>query len=76
MRNRWRVLAFDILAPTAAVAALMFIGIALAWSLWWVSVCSMLSLSVPSFKRGMFSPPLRSIVSGLSAGHQSCGWPR
>jgi hypothetical protein len=46
MRNRWRVLAFDILAPTAAVAALVFIGIALAWSLWWVSVCSVLCLLI------------------------------
>jgi hypothetical protein len=46
MRNRWRVLAFDILAPMAAVAALVFIGIALAWSLWWVSVCSVLCLLI------------------------------
>jgi hypothetical protein len=46
MRNRWRVLAFDILAPAAAVAALVFIGIALAWSLWWVSVCSVLCLLI------------------------------
>src|SRR6202048_669675 len=46
MRNRWRVLAFDILAPVAAVAALVFIGIALAWPLWWVSVCSVLCLLI------------------------------
>ena len=46
MRNRWRVLAFDILAPAAAIAALVFIGIALAWPLWWVSVCSVLCLLV------------------------------
>ena len=46
MRNRWRVLAFDILAPAAAVAALVFIGIALAWPLWWVSVCSVLCLLI------------------------------
>jgi len=46
MRNRWRVLAFDILAPLAAVAALVFIGIALAWPLWWVSVCSVLCLLI------------------------------
>ena len=46
MRNRWRVLAFDILAPVAAIAALVFIGIALAWPLWWVSVCSVLCLLV------------------------------
>jgi hypothetical protein len=46
MRNRWRVLAFDILAPVAAVVALVFIGIALAWPLWWVSVCSVLCLLI------------------------------
>jgi hypothetical protein len=46
MRNRWRVLAFDILAPAAAIAALVFIGIALAWPLWWVSVCSVLCLLI------------------------------
>src|SRR5262249_59084131 len=46
MRNRWRVLAFDVLAPIAAVAALVYIGIALAWPLWWVSVCSVLCLLI------------------------------
>ena len=46
MRNRWRVLAFDILAPVAAIAGLVYIGIALAWPLWWVSVCSVLCLLV------------------------------
>jgi hypothetical protein len=46
MRNRWRVLAFDILAPVAAVAALVFIGVALAWPLRWVSVCSVLCLLI------------------------------
>jgi hypothetical protein len=46
MRNRWRVLAFDILAPVAAVVALVFIGIALSWPLWWVSVCSVLCLLI------------------------------
>jgi hypothetical protein len=46
MRNRWRVLAFDILAPAGAVAALVFIGVALAWPLWWVSVCSVLCLLI------------------------------
>ncbi len=39
MRNRLRVLAFDIAAPLAAIAALIYIGIALAWPLWWVSLC-------------------------------------
>ena len=46
MRNRWRVLAFDILAPIAAVAALVYIGIVLSWPLWWVSVCSVLCLLI------------------------------
>jgi hypothetical protein len=46
MRNLLRVLAFDILAPLAAVFALVFIGIALAWPLWWVSVCSVLCLLI------------------------------
>ncbi|MGX9789135.1 hypothetical protein [Mycobacterium sp. MMS18-G62] len=46
MRNRWRVLAFDILAPLAAVVALVYIGIALAWPLWWVSVCSVLCVLI------------------------------
>ena len=46
MRNRWRVLAFDILAPLAAVVALVYIGVALAWPLWWVSVCSVLCLLI------------------------------
>jgi hypothetical protein len=46
MRNRWRVLAFDIIAPIGAIAALVFIGITLAWPLWWVSVCSVLCLVI------------------------------
>jgi hypothetical protein len=46
MRNRWRVLSFDILAPIAAVAALVYIGIAMAWPLWWVSVCSVLCVLI------------------------------
>ena len=37
---------FDLLAPLAAVAALIYIGMALAWPLWWVSVCSVLCLLV------------------------------
>jgi hypothetical protein len=46
MRNRWRVVAFDVLAPLAAVVALVFVGVALAWPLWWVSVCSVLCLLI------------------------------
>lgn len=40
MRNIWRLLAFDIAAPLAAIAALSAIGMVLGWPLWWVSVCS------------------------------------
>jgi len=46
MRNAWRVIAFDVVAPLAAIAALVFIGVALAWPLWWVSVCSVLCLLI------------------------------
>lgn len=46
MRNRLRVLVFDLLAPVAAVAALIYVGMALGWPLWWVSVCSVLCLLV------------------------------
>lgn len=46
MRNLARVLAFDILAPLAAIAALLAIGVVLGWPLWWVSVCSMLCLLI------------------------------
>jgi hypothetical protein len=42
MRNLWRLLAFDIAAPLAAVAALLLIGVILDWPLWWVSACSVL----------------------------------
>lgn len=46
MRNRLRVLVFDVLAPVAAVAGLLYIGLALGWPLWWVSVCSALCLLI------------------------------
>lgn len=46
MRNRWRVLVFDLLAPAAAIAALVYVGVALSWPLWWVAVCSALSLLI------------------------------
>jgi len=46
MRNRFRVLAFDVLAPLAAILALVYLGVALAWPLWWVSVCSVLCLLI------------------------------
>jgi hypothetical protein len=46
MRNLWRVLAFDIVAPLAAIGALLMIGVTLGWPLWWVSVCSVLCLLI------------------------------
>ncbi|BBX19252.1 hypothetical protein CRI77_00340 [Mycolicibacterium duvalii] len=46
MRNRLRVLAFDVLAPLAAVVALTYIGVALAWPRWWVAVFSVLCLLI------------------------------
>ena len=46
MRNAWRVLAFDVAAPLAAIAALLAIGIVLAWPAWWVSLCSVLILLI------------------------------
>ena len=42
MRNVWRLFAFDILAPLAAIAALLAIGLVLGWPLWWVSGCTAL----------------------------------
>lgn len=46
MRNALRVAAIDVLAPLAAVAGLVYIGMALGWPLWWVSVCSVLCLLI------------------------------
>ncbi len=42
MRNLWRLLAFDVLAPLATIGALLLIGVILDWPLWWVSACSVL----------------------------------
>ena len=46
MKYAWRILAFDVAPPLAAIAALVYIGITLAWPLWWVSVCSVLCLLI------------------------------
>ena len=46
MRNAWRLLAFDVAAPLAAIAALLAIGFVLIWPLWWVSLCSVLILLI------------------------------
>jgi hypothetical protein len=55
MRNLWRLLAFDIVAPLAAIAALLMIGVVLDWPMWWVSVCSVLvRLIVEGFSVNMW----------------------
>jgi len=46
MRNIWRLVAFDIAAPLAAIAAQLAIGVVLDWPLWWVSACSVLVLLI------------------------------
>lgn len=46
MRNIWRVAAFDVAPPLAAIAALVYIGVVLAWPLWWVAVCAVLCLLI------------------------------
>jgi hypothetical protein len=46
MRNAWRVFAFDIAAPLAAICALLAIGIVLGWPRWWVAACSVLVLLI------------------------------
>ncbi len=46
MRNAWRVLAFDVAAPLAAIAALLAIGVVLDWPRWWVSTASVLVLLI------------------------------
>lgn len=45
-RTLWRVLAFDIVAPLAAIGGLLLVGLMLDWQLWWVSVCSVLILLI------------------------------
>ncbi|HZA11290.1 hypothetical protein [Mycobacterium sp.] len=46
MRNILRVVAFDIIAPLAAIGALLMIGLILDWPLWWVAVCAVLCLLI------------------------------
>jgi hypothetical protein len=41
-----RVLAFDVVAPLAVIAALIYVGMAMGWPLWWVSLASVLCLLV------------------------------
>jgi hypothetical protein len=46
MRNLWRVLVFDVVGPLTAIAALLMIGVFLAWPVWWVSACSILTVLI------------------------------
>ena len=41
-----RVTAFDVLAPLGAILGLVYVGVALAWPVWWVAVCSVLCLLI------------------------------
>ena len=46
MRNLLRVLAFDVAAPLATIAALFYLGVAMGWPLWWVSLGSVLCVLI------------------------------
>jgi hypothetical protein len=82
MRYAWRILAFDVAPPLAAIAAQLYIGAALGWPLWWVSVCSILCLliveavvvnAVLARRDGVSvgtdddGPGLRLVVAGIAA---------
>ncbi|MEI7915024.1 MAG: hypothetical protein WCH82_09765 [Mycobacteriaceae bacterium] len=82
MRNRLRVLVFDVVAPLATIAGLLVIGVVLDWPRWWVAVCSMLCLLVAQvvvvnalgFRRDSVTmgtdddePRLRTAAAGITA---------
>lgn len=82
MRNTLRVALFDVLAPLAAIAALIYLGVALSWPLWWVAVTSVLCLLIVQamivdfvlYRRDGVTmgtdddgPGLRLVVVGLTA---------
>jgi hypothetical protein len=46
LRNLLRVLAFDVAAPVATIAALFYLGMTLGWPLWWVSLASVLCVLI------------------------------
>jgi len=46
MRTAWRILAFDVAPPLAAIAAMVYIGIVLVWPLWWVATFSVLCVLI------------------------------
>ena len=75
MRNALRVLAFDVLAPLAAIAGLVYVGLALDWPLWWVSVCSVLCLLIVQGMIVDFVLYRRDGVTvGTDAKVRCCGW--
>lgn len=45
-RKAWRMAVFDVVAPLAAIAGLLGVGLVLDWPLWWVSLCSVLILLI------------------------------
>lgn len=82
MRNTLRVALFDVLAPLAAIAALIYLGVAMSWPLWWVAVTSVLCLLIVQamivdfvlYRRDGVTmgtdddgPGLRLVVVGLTA---------
>jgi len=42
----WRVLGVDVAAPLAAVGGLLLVGLTLDWPIWYVSLCSVLTLLI------------------------------
>jgi hypothetical protein len=46
MRNAWRLIVFDVVAPLAAIAALLVVGVMLGWPQWWVALCPVLVLLI------------------------------
>lgn len=42
----WRIAAFDVAAPLAAIGGLVLVGLTLDWPIWYVSVCSLLVLLI------------------------------
>ena len=76
MRNLWRLLAFDIVAPLAAIAALLMIGVILGWPLWWVSACSVLLVLIVEGVASISGccAAIRS-ASAPTTTRRGCGWP-
>ncbi|HEU4363676.1 MAG TPA: hypothetical protein VFR27_19530 [Mycobacterium sp.] len=46
MRNLWRIFAFDVAAPLAAVAGLVMLGLVLNWPWWWVMAATAVVLLI------------------------------